>query len=313
MISKEEFIAHCDAQIPQEEKDKYSKKTKKLYITLLCVLVGELLSAFILSKIWVYSLFLLIPISIIVDIILIVKMKYKWGEFKRNYSKVAFDCLLKDYKYEFEPDYCIGEMIFDASGFGDSYDSYGGEDLLSINIPNDDGTPSDIDLKVCDLRVTRTETRTVTVTNKDGSTSTKEETYTVTVYDGVFGYIYFPFKFKCNMSLNIHFRGQDKIKLEDIKFNKTFKTYTDDQLETLVILTPTLINKLIAFSNRVNKFKLSLRRDGSLYFGMNGNLFRLKSFFKKPSGKVFERYYDDTLDLLLLVNEIKNNNKVFNM
>ena len=101
--------------------------------------------------------------------------------------------------------------------FYDKYDKYTGEDLLSVKIPNDDGTPSDVSLSVCDLNVTRQETRTVRVRNADGSTSIRTEEYTVTVFSGVFGYIFFPFEFKCGLALNLSKYGT-RIKLEDIKF-----------------------------------------------------------------------------------------------
>lgn len=313
MITKTEFITFCDSIIPQEEKDKYTQKTRKMWITLIAVVLLEALITFLVYPYWTPIIYIMPVIAIISTVIIVVTMKYKWGDFKKKYSKQVFDCLLKGYQYKYQPDYCIGQSIFNASGFGGNYDSYSGEDLLTVNIPNDDGSPSKVTLNICDLYVTRTETYTVRVRNSDGSYSTETRTRTVIVYKGVFGYIYFPFEFKCNMSLNIAFKGEKKIKLEDIHFNKVFKTYTDNQLEALLILTPTLMTKLIEFSKRVSGFKLYLSKSGSMYFGMSRNLFKLKSFFKKPSGKVFERYYDDTIDILSMVDEIKNNNKVFKM
>lgn len=314
MISKEEFIRYCDSVIPQEEKDKYKKKTLTMWITLAFVLLGEGIITLLVYPKWMPIIFIMFIVAIVSIVIIVATMKYKWGKFKKKYSKQVFDCLLKGYEYEYKPDYCIGEPIYRASGFGSTdYDSYSGEDLLSVHIPNDDGTPSSVTLNICDLHITRTETYTVRVKNSDGSYSTEERTRTVTIYNGVFGYIYFPFEFKCNMSLNISFKGEKRIKLEDIRFNKVFKTYTDNQMESLVILTPTLMNKLITFSNRVSRFKLSLSKSGSMYFGMSKNLFKLKCFLKKPSGKVFERFYDDVYDIISMVEEIKNNNKVFKM
>ena len=203
MISKKEFMEQCDLIVPQSEKDKYKKKTLTMLITLLGVLLLEGIITFIVYKSWQPIIFIMPIVAIISTVIIIVVMKYKWSDFKRQYSKQVFDLLLKGYKYEYNPDHCINRSIFDASGFGGSYDSYSGEDLLSINIPNDDGSPSEIKLNICDLYVTRTETYTVRVKNQDGSYSTEERTRTVTVYSGVFGNIYFPFKFKCNLSLNI--------------------------------------------------------------------------------------------------------------
>lgn len=312
MISKEEFIRHCDSVIPQEEKDLYKKKTKNTWITAITVLIAEVLVAVIVYQFWNAIVFVMALVAVVSLIIIIATMRYKWKNFKKKYSKAVFDCLLKGYKYEYRPDHCISQMIFDASGFGGSYDSYSGEDLLSVEIPNDDGSPSGVSLNICDLRVTRQETRTVTVRNADGSTSTRTEEYTVTVYDGVFGYINFPFEFKCGLSLNVAYKGEKRIKLEDIKFNKKFKTYTDNQLEALVILTPAFMQELLTFAKDI-KLKMAIRKKGMMYLGMNKNLFKLKTFNQKPCGKVFERFYDDIAHLLILIDEIKSNNKVFKM
>ena len=312
MITKEEFIRHCDSVIPQEEKDLYKKKTKNMWIAIAIDIVATVLLTYLLKSLWEYFIYVLPIVGLIVLIIIIATMKYKWKDFKKKYSKQVFDCLLKGYKYEYDMNRCISSHIFNASGFGGDFDSYSGEDLLSVDIPNDDGTPSGIKFNVCDLHVTKQETRTVTVKNEDGSTSTRTEEYTVTVYSGVFGYVYFPFKFKCNLSLNISFRGEKRIKLEDIKFNKKFKTYTNNQLEALIILTPAFMQKLLKFAHDF-KVKLSLRDSGTLYLGINKNLFKLKTFNQKPCGKVFERFYDDVENLLVFIDEIKNNNKIFKM
>lgn len=314
MISKEEFIAYCNSIIPQEEKIIYRKKTIVMFITLICILLVEVLITLIVYPLWDPIVFIMPIIAITSTGVIVSNLKYKWRDFKEKYSKQVFDCLLKGYKYEYNQNHYIGKTMFNESGFGSTdYDTYTGEDLLIVHIPNDDNSPSPVTLNICDLKITKTEKYTEQVKKSDGSYKTEERTRTIIIYDGVFGYIYFPFKFKCNMSLNIAFSGEKKIKLEDIRFNKIFKTYTDNQLEALLILTPTLMNKLKKFSKRVSKFKLLLKESGSMYFGMSRDLFKLNSFLKKPSGKVFERFYDDVYDIVSMVDEIKNNNKVFNM
>lgn len=311
MITKEEFIKSCDEAIPEHELDSYKKSIKKTWIVLAIAIGIQLLITAIVFKFWQPILFVMLIVCIISIIIIVNICKYKWKNFKKKYSHIAFDCLLKGYKYVFNPDSCISQTIFEASGFGGDFDDYRGEDLISIDIPDDDGEPSGVQLNVCDLYVTRQEEREVVVHNQDGSTSTKTERYTVTVYDGVFGYVSFPFNFKCNMGLNAHFKGEQRIKLEDIRFNKEFKTYTDNQMESLIILTPTFMEKLINFNQMVKKFKLLITKSGMMYFGLNANLFKLKK--GKPGGKVFQNYYDDIMVLLSMVNEIKDNNKVFKM
>ena len=94
--------------------------------------------------------------------------------------------------------------------------------------------------------------------------------------------------------------------------NKKFKTYTNNQLEALVILTPAFMEKMLKFAHNL-KLKFYLSQNGKIYFTLNKDLFKFKTFNQKPCGKVFERFYDDILNLLVLIDEIKNNNKVFKM
>lgn len=313
MISKEDFIKKCDELIPQEEMEKYNKANKKMWLTLIITLAVEGLVSWLIYMAWEYIFYILPFVAVISVVIVVINLKYKWGDFKKTYSKGVLDVLFEGFNYQFDSNKCIGQSVFKSSCFAAEYDSYRGEDLLKVDIPNDDGTTSGVNLSLCDLYVTKQETRTVSVKNSDGSISTREETYTVTIYNGVFGYVYFPFKFKCDLSINVRRNGHDRIKLEDVKFNKVCKVYTNNQLEALVILTPTLMNKLKTFAERVRGFKIYITEHGTMYFGMSRNIFELSKSFRKPTGKVFERFYDDVHDILLMVNEIKDNNKVFKM
>lgn len=308
MISKEEFFSICNNIIPQEEIDIYNKKTKKMWLTLALVLTIELVMTIVVALSWSSAI---IPIMLIIAAVsvttIIVTMKYSWQNFKSKYSGQVFECLLKGYKHNYHQSAFIHQSIFNKSGFGKRYDRYTGEDLLTIDIPKDNGTPSGIKLSISDLFVTRQEE---TTTIRNGKYYTEKRT--VIVYKGVFAYVNFPFKFKCGMGLNIGFSGQKQIKLEDIEFNKKFKTYTNNQLEALVILTPTLITKLLELSKKTGKLMVSLTEFGTLYFGMQNNLFKLKQI-GKPSPQTFEDFYDDISIILAIINEIKDNNKVFKM
>ena len=322
MITKEEFFKQTEQLITTSEMASYAKKIKK-YNTISNILIAVLIIGAVLSVIFLsvticfaftFPAFLVFVISTIAKNSVIDKINTK-------YSGQIFEMLLQNYKYYYNKKEYINETYLLSSGFignfsansiakmFDSsnvfsmgyrpYDHYTGEDFLRLNIPKDDNTSSDVYLNICDLHVTRRET------DSEGNS------HTVTVYNGAFGYVHFPFQFKCDLSLNVGmFTGKQRIKLEDINFNKKFATYTNNHVEALVILTPTLMTKLLEFNKRVGKFKLSLTQEGYLYFGMNKRLFNLKHV-KTPSPKMFENYYDDIASILALVNEIKNNNKVF--
>lgn len=313
MITKEEFLKKCDELIPKEEIEKYNKCQKKMWTTLIITVAIELLILIGIYCLWRPILFAA-PIILIVSIIIIVVcLKYRWGDFKKQYAKGVMDVLFEGYKYSFKPEGYINQNVFKSSCFYSQFDNYSGEDLLSVNIPNDDGTPSDVKFSICDLRVTKQETYTVTRKDSNGKWVTSTETRTVVVYGGAFGCVYFPFEFKCDVSINVNHKWHKRIKLEDEKFNKACKVYTNNQLEALVILTPTLMNKLKQFSERIWGFKICIMQNGRLYFGMRRNMFQLAKNFKKPTGRVFEKFYDDVSDVLLMIDEIKNNNKVFKM
>lgn len=298
MISKEEFVSFCKGIVPQEEMEKYKRKTRNMWITLVCVSIIEILLAVLIPNAWLF-----LPVVLVSSIVIIVAtMRYNTKEFKGKYSNKILDCLLKGYSYTYNQYSFIDKSIYINSGFGSTnFDSYSGEDLLKVDIPKDDGSPSGTFLTLSDLHITREEE----YTDKDGKTQTR----TVTVYDGILGYVHFPFQFKCNLCLNAGFWGNERIKLEDIRFNKKFKTYTNNQLEALIILTPTLMTKLIALEEKVGNLKLSLTESGFLYLSISNELFKIN----KPNEKAFEHYYNDISNIISIVDEIKNNNKVFKM
>lgn len=309
MISKEEFCEKANSLIKDEDRKEYVNKKKRktllLSIFLPIILIIEALLAVFVSYTALISLVAVLPI---VCIIICGTNRFKWENFKQKYSKDVFNMLLEDYEYKYAQNSFIHKDIFNASRFTGRYDDYSGEDYFEITIKNDDGTPSGTKFAICDLHVTREETRVVT--DKDGHTHT--ETYTVTVYSGAFGYIKFPFNFKCSLGLNTNNFSEERIKLEDIDFNKRFKTYTDNQIEALCILTPTMMTKLKALDKQAGILKMSLRND-NLYLGLSRNIFEPNKKIKQLSGQVFSRIYDDVQIIFEIAEEIKNNNKVFKM
>ena len=104
----------------------------------------------------------------------------------------------------------------------------------------------------------------------------------------------------------------EEIKLEDIQFNKDFIVSTDDQVEALCILTPTMMNKLKKLKKRTGQVGLLLCKD-EMYIALDRNLFEMKSKLKELSVNVFDNLYDDISCILGIAEEIKNNNKVFKM
>ena len=307
MISREEFKERCKKLIPQEELEKIEKDKKMQNNITKIVITVEVVFSLIVAFSTSFFALSTLPVSIIFSILIInVVFTSKRDNLKEKYASDIIKILMEGFEYSFQGEEFLDKKIYCESGFGSKrFDDYKGEDLLIVDIPKNDGTPSGVKLNICDLRVTEEDEKR----NSDGSTSSTTDT----VYKGVLGYVKFPFKFKCNLNINNHDWDMEKIVLEDINFNKKFKVYTDNQLEALVILTPTMMNKLMAFSQRVNGFKISIKKEGKMYLGMSRNLFELVVSSKVSFDALFGRFYDDISNILAIVNEIKDNDKVFKM
>lgn len=248
---------------------------------------------------------------------------------KRNYRNKyigeVLSCLLEGYTYKFDSEGKIDESIFDESQFVDKYDIYEGSDKLSINIPNDDGRASSTYLTLCDLDVKKIEIRRKSVNtfgidqdtfNTGFGGDYEDEEFKVNVYRGVFGYVEFPFQFKCVLGLNGKYRKRgvnlEVVRLEGMEFHKKFGVYCNDQIEARYILTPDMMGKLLRLHNTYKGMKLVLV-DNKMYFCFpNKNLLELRTY-KGNDSIVFDGIYDDISNILSVVEEIKNNNKIFRM
>lgn len=308
MISKEEFKQKASVLIDKNEAELYKKKKKILKISL-AVILPIYIAIFITVIFLATRTFFIIFMPSLAGIMLAslsfiyIGTRVNLNMYKEKYIYDILSFLLEGYKYEYDPKKLIPSYEFRESPFYSFYDNYEGEDLITINIPNDDGSPSDTTLSICDLDVTETHT------DSDG------DRHTNTVFSGCFGYIKFPFDFKCILGVNHTMPYQKNIKklsLEDVKFNKKFNIYTDNQVEALVILTPSMMKKLEDFKNRTKGFEVVLYKN-KMYFHVYNNMLEIKNPKKELTADIFDNIYEDVSNIISLVEEIKNNNKVFKM
>ena len=127
----------------------------------------------------------------------------------------------------------------------------------------------------------------------------------------------FPFEFKCILCIDSnHIKECRKLKgvtLEDIVFNKKFMVISDDQIESRYILTPTMMENLLALEKRFNGTKITLV-DNRMYIGaIHKNLFELEGIDGTNIESAFDIFYDEVEAILKIIDEIRNNNKVFKM
>ena len=317
MITEEEFLAKVDEMITPEDKNKYATTRKKMITRVFTWIPLEILACVLIFRVWGVQ-----PITIVFGILIffitvmmiVQSAKIQWDNLKSKYIHQIFKFILEGYKFKYEPNQFISKDIFKKTAYDCEFDEYHGEDLLKINIPNDDGTPSNVELQISDLLLKRidkaSEGKTIQISF--GKNHAKMEEDVVTVFKGVLGYIEFPFEFTCGLALNKSIDGLNKINLEDVQFNKNFKTYTNNQLESLRILTPTMMEKLKNLYKWAEKLEMVFTKN-KLYFKFPNNIFELNVKGKKFNSNVFLPVYHDLYNIVYLVEEVKNNNRIFKM
>ena len=177
MISKEEFYKRCEEIIPeaaiQELQSIANKRKKSWIVALACACVGMILIAanliremgLSIASITLEDIFFLVftsltssvPIILVCGIIwlfLFVKYGSQQQQFLKRYNDVIVKCLLQDYDYYYSHTEYIDEAVFRHSPFNRyDYNTYEGEDLLAIKIPDDNGEMTDTILQCSDLTV----------------------------------------------------------------------------------------------------------------------------------------------------------------
>ena len=338
MISREEFEGYLNTLVKDEDLTHAKKKIKsKRLIGLFVILVGVGICVYGMLTNSNFTKFL--PIVLGVALVIVGLLIFAVGSvsgykaLEKKFKKQVIEYLLQDTDHTYREHEFINESIYidarlprhgynvnpnkDAEWrnsrvvfgqriYGDlGYDYYSGEDYLRLNIPDDNNGKTDCNLYISDILVKNTET--------DNENNEK----TVTLYQGVLGYIEFPFEFKCELTINRPEYGfaenLDKVQLEGIDFNKKFTIKTSDQLEARYIITTDMMMKLLQLEQRVRKIGIVMHGNRMYITMPNKNIFSLGTTSKKLDATCFLNIYDDLAMLLALIKEIQRNNKVFKM
>ena len=144
------------------------------------------------------------------------------------------------------------------------------------------------------------------ITDEDGNKKRKK------IFSGVFGAIKFRMPFNCKLYLNANKNiTLQQLETESPEFNKLFNTKTDNQVQARLILSVTMMQKLIDFTTKA-KCKIGFSFvDDHLYFYLNKNLFEPSTKVDKFSFSLIEPIYDDLELLDSLITEIISNRKIF--
>lgn len=107
-------------------------------------------------------------------------------------------------------------------------------------------------------------------------------------------------------------RGYKKVKLESVKFNKKFKTYSTSEHSAFYVLTPHFMEALMELEQK-NRGKIYFSFiDNRLYIGINNfiNTFELR-MFRKLDEKVFDEFKRELFIIKEVIQELKLNNSIF--
>ena len=309
MVNKEEYNAFIK-ELTYKDKEKIKTLSGKfLALSLVLLFFGVFifvrqLYIFIVFRLFFADSNFIFGILLMITGISMILIRSKNKKFcKENYREIAINYMLKDCDHYFNKDGWPLSWEFEHSQMSKSFELCSTSDCLIINIPNDDGNSSKVDLKICDLYAYNM--------NRD---SEGNNTHTK-VYKGMFGCAEFPRKFKCVLGIDVNYKIRglklEKVELEDIKFNNTFKVISNDQIESRYILTPSMMENLLWLESKFKGLKVVFVGN-YLYIGANNiDMFELGSTKSENVTSMFEGLYDEINVILKIVKEIKDNNKIF--
>ncbi len=318
MVSKEEFREY--AKIVTNENSKEIKHDLRkpiinkikyiIYVLFILLVIRVFVFSGIESKAYLFFYIAIIILGVLFSVYETIEKKRKNKKYTKNYKNEIVKYLLDGYKYLYNNKRYIRNTEYDYSPMYKRYDNYTGEDYLCINIDNKDNEPSKCFLYVSDIYTNRE------VKDDDGNV------HYIDVFNGTFGYVDFNDNFKESLYLNcpIKQKKDNLVKLENLEFNEKFKIYCRDQVEARYILTPNIMENILALNELISnqcksksKSNISLALvENRMYFAFSGGfkLFDLKRE-RLETGEVFDNFYDDINIILKIIEEIKNNNKIF--
>lgn len=255
-----------------EEMEKYRKKAlKKIIIGVFITFIASLLVSVAIG----FDFFMLpSTVGIIVLVIITSKDIEKFREiYKKNIVLTAFNETFTDIEYNI--DFGIPARVIEETEMMRMGNTYSSNDYVK-------GKYKNINFEMSDVHI------------EDVYTDSDGDTHRVTIFKGQ----WFIFDFNKNFKANIQvceknfgnnkkgrlFSGQkyQKVELEDIEFNKTFKVYAINQLDAFYVLTPHTMEKIKEVNNKIKGKILFCFIENKLHIGLyNSKDMYEVSIFKK--------------------------------
>ena len=195
----------------------------------------------------------------------------------------------------------VNHKYLDLSRFcNKDYNKYSGEDYFSVEINRE--TPKgqvSTTLEVSDIKAEN-------VSVVDGKRESK------VVFKGAVAAIKFKQPFGCRLCLNCaNTFGLEPVETESSDFNKIFSPKTDNQVQSRLILSVTMMQTLLDFQHKAKcKIRLSFC-DNYLFVSFDRNLFEFSKKDDEFNFELVEPIYDDIALFDALVSDVANNRKIF--
>lgn len=104
-------------------------------------------------------------------------------------------------------------------------------------------------------------------------------------------------------------KGVQSITFEDERFNKAFKSYSNDELEAFYIFTPHFMERMMSLSNKLNVGFTVVIKESTLFLSLYTNK---DSHEPKLFGKIDERYLAEINQSISLIEEIVDELELLN-
>ena len=285
-----------------QELEQIRSKNKKInnigiLITVLSIVI-TFLGTFILPLVTYlgFILFIVGPIMIIVSyskfrkIAKMFKHKILKPEIEKRYPEIAYF-----------PDQGLSEEFINSLHLYENPDRFHSEDMLCGKIKDVKFVCSDVHMEERHVQHT-----------KDGT-----KVYYETIFKGRFYQFEFNKPFKDQLLLvegfkPLYYSNLEKVELESVDFNKTFKTFCRDKINAFYVLTPKLMLALMELEKE-NPGRISILIDGNhlnLAIYNNADAFEL-SFRKQINENFVEDYMHDTTIIEKIIEVLDLDNKIF--
>lgn len=180
--------------------------------------------------------------------------------YKENITLETFKCVFTDVKYS--PNLGLSESVISNTKMMNTGDRYYSNDYISAKY-------KEINFECADVHIEE-EYR-----DKDG------DIHYATIFKGQWFIFDFNKNFKANMQIcEKSFSGAkrgglfsdevyEKVKMEDVDFNKTFKVYAENELDAFYVLTPNTMEKIKKLNNKLHGNLLFCLINSKMHIGLH--------------------------------------------